>query len=88
MVNEGPLKICEAYLSKDERDKHPAEQITKLETAMGDFIKLCGFGVKLVNQVIELRRLTEYEQFQQMIEKHYKLMREKMKQYLSSYTET
>eukprot|EP00339_Tiarina_fusa_P001603 CAMPEP_0116997064 /NCGR_PEP_ID=MMETSP0472-20121206/641_1 /TAXON_ID=693140 ORGANISM="Tiarina fusus, Strain LIS" /NCGR_SAMPLE_ID=MMETSP0472 /ASSEMBLY_ACC=CAM_ASM_000603 /LENGTH=540 /DNA_ID=CAMNT_0004695853 /DNA_START=147 /DNA_END=1769 /DNA_ORIENTATION=+ len=84
MVHEGPLKICETYLSKGERDKHPADQIEKLDVAMSEFIKLCGFGVKLVNQVIELRHLTEYEQFQEMIEKHYKIMREKLKQYLHS----
>jgi len=83
MVNEGPLKICETYLKKGEREKHPETKISELEEAMKEFIKLCGFGVKLVNQVIELRQLSEYEQFQTMIEKHYEIMREKLRTYIS-----
>ena len=84
MVHEGPLKICETYLKAEERGKYPPEQISKLDEAMAEFIKLCGFGVKLVNQVIELRSLKEYTQFQEMIENHYKIMRDKLKQYLDT----
>ena len=86
VVNEGPFKICETFLSEKERGKHPPEQIEELELAMHEFIKVCGFAVKLTNQVIELRQLTEYEQFQSMIDTQYHEMRKKIySQYLTQH---
>ena len=78
MVNEGPFKICDTFLSKEERGNYPKDHIQQLEASMSEFIKVCGFGVKLVNQVIELRQLREYEQFQSMIETQYNEMRKKI----------
>ena len=85
MVNEGPLKICETFLSKEERGKYPPEQIYQLEEVMSKFIKLCGFAVKLGNQVIEMRGLHEYQQFQSMIEDKYVIMREKLNAFVMAH---
>jgi len=84
MVHEGPIKICETFLSVEERGKYPEEQVLLLESVMKKFIKLAGFAVKLANLVIKLRELNEYVQFQEMIDNHYCNMRENMKQFLSS----
>ena len=84
MVHEGPIKICETYLAPDQRGLYPADQVLLLEAAMTEFIKLCGFAVKMANQVIELRHLTEYTQFQEMIEQHYNVMRETMRRYFTT----
>ena len=81
VVNEGPLKICETFLSKEERSKYPKDQIRELETLMKKFVKMCGFGIKLSNQVINARNLIEYQQFQNMIDTHYRGMREKTSVY-------
>lgn len=84
MVNEGPLKICETFLAKEERGKYPKDQIKQLENLMIKFVKMCGFGVKLSGQVIEAREMHEYQQFQNMIDTHYKGMREKTKIYFNA----
>ena len=83
MVNEGPLKICETFLSKEERGKYPKDQIKLLETLMVKFVKMCGFGIKLSNQVIYARDLAEYKQFQNMIETHYRGMQDKTSVYFN-----
>jgi len=83
MVHEGPMKIFDTYLGED-RHKYPTHQTQQLEEAMNSFIKRCGFGVKLVNQVIEQRDLKDYKAFQVMIEDHYKVMRTKLEQYRTS----
>ena len=82
-MNEGPLKICETFLSKEERGKYPKEQIKELETLMIKFVKMCGFGVKLSGQVIDARELSEYQQFQNMIDLHYRGMKEKTSVYFN-----
>lgn len=82
MVHEGPMKIFETYLGED-RSKYPEQHTKQLEEAMKDFIKHCGFSIKLVNQVIELRGLKDYSEFQKVIEQHWLTMREKVKQYIT-----
>lgn len=82
MVNEGPIKICDTFLTSEEREKYPKEQISLLEEEMKKFINRCGFAVKLANQVIETRNLDEYKNFQKVIEDHYKTMKAKLAPYL------
>jgi len=84
MVNEGPIKICETFLSVEERGNYPKEHIELLEMEMKKFINRCGFAVKLANQVIETRQLNEYLEFQKMIADHYNKMKEKLAPYLST----
>ena len=83
MVNEGPIKICETFLSAEEREKYPAEHVKELEEEMRKFITRCGFAVKLANQVIETRQLQEYTEFQKMIALHYSKMKEKLSPFLN-----
>lgn len=85
MVNEGPLKICESYLAAELRSQYPKDQTDLLEDLMKKFIKLCGFGIKLANQVIFARQMTEHEQFMQMLEKHYAILKEKVATYIPDF---
>ena len=83
-MHEGPLKICDTFLSQESRKNYPEDQIELLEKSMRDFIKLAGFGVKLSKQVIELRNLSDYNQFQTMLDKHYVLMKDAMSKYFTT----
>jgi len=77
MVNEGPLKICQTFLSAEEAPKYPKAQVEDLRSAMGRFIHLCGFAVKLNKSLIT----QEHVAFQNMVEQHYGNLKLKVKEY-------
>jgi len=78
MVNEGPLKICEIFLSEEAAHKYDKEQLRILREKMVMFIKMCGFAIKLNKSVIT----SEYLPFQRMVEEKYVALVEATRRYL------
>jgi hypothetical protein len=81
MVNEGPLKICEIFLASGavDRDGKPydPQKVAVLKEKMTDFIKMCGFAIKLNKSLISAEHLP----FQQMVEQKYESLKEMTKLY-------
>jgi len=76
MVNEGPLRICEIFLTDPSR--YPSEHVARLRKALKDFSLYCGFAMAL-----NKRLLTEkHVEFHNMLEKHYDVMKTKIKGYV------
>jgi hypothetical protein len=85
VVNEGPMKICEIFLAKDavnpSGQKYDAQKIAYLREKMGQFVKMCGFAIKLNKSLIS----AEHIPFQQMVETKYKELVDKTKIYLEDF---
>lgn len=81
MVNEGPLKICEVFLAPGAADAdgqpHDPHKIAILKERMADFVKLCGFAIKLNKSLIS----SEHLPFQAMVEQKYEALREAIRVY-------
>jgi len=79
MVNEGPLKICDTFLSVESMPRYRTDQVELLKVKMAMFIKLCGFALALNKRLVT----EEQKPFQQMLETHYKSLKIKVAEYLS-----
>lgn len=79
MVNEGPLKICELFLSDEGRKAERPELVEKLCVAMANFLELCAAAIQLNVQLIGPRHI----KFHEMIEKHYAELYEKILRFIS-----
>lgn len=77
MVNEGPLKICATFLSRENSTKYPRHNVTLLRENMARFSKLAGFAIALNKSVIK----EEHFQFQEMVEKQYAILKVKIKEF-------
>jgi hypothetical protein len=77
MVNEGPLKICETFLTKPEQ--YNSEHIDKLRQALHDFVWTCGFAISLNRSLIGPQHI----QFQKMVEGHYKILKDKVSKFVN-----
>jgi hypothetical protein len=77
MVNPGPLKILEIFLSAGVfRDKkYSSPSILELMDVMDKFVKMCGFAIKLNKSLIDETQI----KFQQMVEKFYGEMSDKVR---------
>lgn len=77
MVNPGPLKILEIFLSAGvfKEKKYAAAGILELMDVMDKFVKMCGFAIKLNKSLIDETQI----KFQQMVEKFYGEMSEKVR---------
>ncbi|KAH3766773.1 DOCK family protein [Pelomyxa schiedti] len=80
MVNEGPLKICETFLSPEARATHRKEHIDKLSWAMATFIDFCGYATQLNHSIIDEKHV----KFHQMICDHLATMRSRVTPFLSA----
>ncbi|EFA83784.1 DOCK family protein [Heterostelium album PN500] len=69
MVNEGPLKICEVFLSKSNSSQYNSEHVDQLKKAMERFIHYCGWTIKLNKGLIS----PQHQDFQNMVEKQFEL---------------
>lgn len=78
MVNPGPLKICEIFLSPNEMVNYPKKEVELLIQAMEDFTRACEIAVKFNREVME----EKHAKFTDMIEKNFK----DLKQQIESYT--
>jgi hypothetical protein len=81
VVNEGPLRICEVFLAPGAGDgegqQHEPHRIVVLKERMTDFVKLCGFAIKLNKSLIS----SEHLPFQAMVEQKYEALREAIRVY-------
>jgi hypothetical protein len=80
VVNEGPLRICEVFLAPgagDGEGQHEPHRIVVLKERMTDFVKLCGFAIKLNKSLIS----SEHLPFQAMVEQKYEALREAIRVY-------
>jgi hypothetical protein len=57
MVNEGPLKICEMFLSEEGRKAEHPELVEKLCVAMANFVELCAAAIQLNQGLIGTRHI-------------------------------
>jgi len=84
MVNEGPLKICEIFLSPDavdpEGQPYNKHQIEYLKAQMAEFVKVCAFAIRLNKSLIS----QEHIPFQEMVTSKYEVLAESVKQYLGA----
>lgn len=55
VVNEGPMKICEIFLTKPDQF-HPVH-VDKLKECLRTFVKLCGFAIALNKSLIGPQRI-------------------------------
>eukprot|EP01087_Luapelamoeba_hula_P004157 TRINITY_DN14106_c0_g1_i1.p1 TRINITY_DN14106_c0_g1~~TRINITY_DN14106_c0_g1_i1.p1 ORF type:complete len:254 (-),score=49.85 TRINITY_DN14106_c0_g1_i1:78-731(-) len=83
MVNEGPLKICETFLPEgpvlDPSGKpYPPELLMSLRVKMSEFIRMCGFAIRLNKSLISAEHLP----FQGMVQVKYDALAEAVKIYL------
>ena len=78
MVNEGPVKICEVFLSKEAVEKNPKQDVENLCIAMGNFVELCAAAIQLNRGLIT----NSHVKFTKMIEKYYRDMYDKIVVYL------
>jgi hypothetical protein len=76
MVNAGPLHVCEVFLGANAAN-YPEHHVRTLRTGMEDLNKLCGFSIALSKARIK----PEHLPFQQMVEKHYAVLKKKIKEY-------
>jgi len=76
MVNEGPLKICEVYLT--DPTPFPPHNIAALRKAIKLFSTYCDFALKLNKRLIT----QEHMEFHKMMENHYGVMKVKIAQYV------
>jgi len=69
MVNPGPIRVCETFLTKEIIDTctYPPQDVLRLTQAMEVFVKKCGFAVKLNQYVTE----EKHRRFNEMIDKSY-----------------
>ena len=77
VVNEGPLKICDTFLSVENSTKYPRHNVQLLRENMARFSKLAGFAIALNKSVITEEHLA----FQNMVEQQYKVLKAKIKEY-------
>lgn len=82
MVNEGPLKICDTFLSKEARAVQEADGkkvlIERLSYAMSVFVNFCGYATELNKSIIEEKHIA----FHNMVTTHLAELRSKVSQYL------
>ena len=67
MVNEGPLKLCETFLSAEARKSAKPEHVEMLTLAMCNFVELCAAAIQLDQMLIG----PQHRKFHQMIETYY-----------------
>lgn len=69
MVNPGPLKICEIFLTEKAflSKKYPHKDLKMLCNAMNAFVKLCAFAIKLNKANID----ASHAKFQAMVEQYH-----------------
>jgi len=84
VVNEGPLKICEIFLSPNavdpEGQPYNKQQIEYLKVQMAEFVRMCAFAIRLNKSLIS----QEHIPFQEMVESKYETLAESVKQYLDA----
>ncbi|KAK5576125.1 hypothetical protein RB653_007266 [Dictyostelium firmibasis] len=78
MVNEGPLKICEIFLSQKTINNFNPDHVDQLKKAMEKFIIYCGFTLRLSRSIISV----QLQEFQNMIEEQYKTLKGQINTYL------
>ncbi|KAN0034357.1 hypothetical protein ACTFIV_000860 [Dictyostelium citrinum] len=78
MVNEGPLKICEIFLSPKTINNFNPDHVDQLKKAMEKFIIYCGFTLRLSRSIISV----QLQEFQNMIEEQYKTLKGQINSYL------
>jgi len=81
MVNEGPLKLCETFLSKEAKAKQKPEHVELLTLAMCNFVELCAAAIQLDQMLIG----PQHRKFHQMIEKYYADLCEKSAVYFVDF---
>jgi len=67
MVNEGPLKLCETFLSDEAKASEKPEHVRLLTLAMSNFVELCAAAIQLDQMLIG----PQHRKFHMMIEKYY-----------------
>jgi len=83
MVNEGPLKICETFLSPgaidpDTNKPYDPRLIAALKENMSSFVRLCGFAIRMSQRIIS----SEHIPFQNMVESKYLTLKETAAKYI------
>jgi len=78
MVNEGPLKVCEIFLSPKTVGQYNPEHVEQLKKAMEKFIIYCGFTIRLSRSLITV----QLQDFQKMVEKQYEIIKIQINNYL------
>ncbi|KAF2072984.1 hypothetical protein CYY_005696 [Polysphondylium violaceum] len=78
MVNEGPLKVCEIFLSPKTVGSYNPEHVEQLKKAMEKFIIYCGFTIRLSRSLITV----QLQDFQKMVEKQYEILKNQINNYL------
>jgi len=82
MVNEGPLKICETFLTRREgMHVYDNEQVAILTKVLATFVTLCGFAIALNKSLIGPKHI----KFQQMVEQQYKILKQQVNEYISNF---
>ena len=79
MVNEGPLKICETFLSDAARQTERPEHVALLATAMCNFVELCAAALQLDQMLIG----PKHRRFHEMLEAHYESLYTAVSRYLA-----
>jgi len=77
MVNEGPLKICETFLSLESRTETP--EMRRLQLAMSNFTDLCAAGLELDSVIITAK----YQKFHAMLQDQFNGLYQKIMPYLA-----
>jgi len=81
MVNEGPLKLCETFLSEEAKKKEKPEHVRLLTQAMCNFVELCAAAIQLDQMLIG----PQHRKFHDMIEKYYKELCKKSEVYFVGF---
>ena len=79
MVNEGPLRICETFLSAAARQTERPEHVALLTTAMCNFVELCAAALQLDQMLIG----PQHRRFHEMLETHYDALYTAVVRYLA-----
>ncbi|EGG18916.1 DOCK family protein [Cavenderia fasciculata] len=78
MVNEGPLKICEVFLSKQNVVNYAPEHVEMLKRSMERFIYFCGLSILLNKRHIQ----PQHQDFQNMVEKQFDILKKEVNTYM------
>jgi len=78
MVNEGPLKICADFLAPEKEQEFDSKKVAELRDALRDFIRNCGFALRLNARLID----EKHKPFQDMCQQKYEELSKMIKTYI------
>ena len=82
MVNEGPLRVCEAFLSPEAARAARPAHVALLATATCNFLELCAAALQLDQMLIG----PQHRRFHAMLEAHYDALYAAVARYLAPIT--